>query len=47
MAGEMFQWELCKSLKFGHFDKYVSKPEFVLENEAHKTLLGIGDHTEW
>ena len=35
----MIDWEQCKSLKFGHADKwYMHKPESVLENEMHKIL---------
>ena len=39
----MIHYELCKRLKFDHTDKrYRYKPEYVPENEAHKTIRDGG-----
>ena len=35
-------WELYKKFKFDHVSKlYMHNPEFVLENETNKILLGF------
>ena len=35
--GKLIHWELCKSLKFDHTDKwYTNKPDYVLQNKIHK-----------
>ena len=38
-VGKVIHWELCKTFKFDHTNKwYVHKPESVLEYETHKHL---------
>ena len=40
-VGKVIHWELCKTFKFDHTNKwYIRKPAAVQENEAHK-LDGI------
>ena len=34
-VGMVIHWELCKKLKFDQ----TTKPESILENETHKTIL--------
>ena len=38
-VGKVIYWELCKTFKFDHANKwYFHNPEFVKENKAHKVL---------
>ena len=39
-VGKAIHWELCKKVKFNHTaNRYMDKPESILENETHK--IGI------
>ena len=46
-AGKVIHWELCKKLKFDHPCKwYMHNPEYILENETHKTLWDFEIQTD-
>ena len=40
-VGNVFLWESCKKSNFNDTNKYMHKPESVLENEADKVLLNF------
>ena len=41
-VGKVIHWQLCKKLKFDYTTKwYMHKPEFILQNETHKTFWGF------
>ena len=43
----MIQWELCKSLKLGHADKwYLYQSESILKNQTLKILQGFEIQTD-
>ena len=39
---KMILWEMCKKFKFDHANKwYMHNPAHVLENDTHKTSMGL------
>ena len=46
-GGKVIDWGMCKTFKFVHTVRwYMHKPEFVLDNQAHKVLWDFGIQTD-
>ena len=46
-VGKVIHWEMCKTFKFEHTNKwYMHNPAPVLENDTHKLLRDFDIHTD-